>query len=222
MVVAWTVFLISLSAIPCWNKLASCAAYSNSLGALLMALAEFRARWSRDGNTGHCFSTIKWLKISHCQPFWMRSHAGSSLGTACPFSGMQPCWMALKNAVVWEAESGTRKEQQMQIQRERKVVSWLEKNKIALRCAWKRSWPDTGAMEPAASWMMALLALICCSLLAVPMLNSMAMLSPRNCLFIPMASICWPLANMTSHEIICLALLWGWHKTWDGVTPVWQ
>ena len=64
-----------------------------------------RAPWSRDGNMGHCFST-KWLKISHCQPFWMRSHAGSPLGTsmACPFSGMQPCWMALKNAVVWEAE----------------------------------------------------------------------------------------------------------------------
>ena len=64
-----------------------------------------RAPWSRDGNMGHCFST-KWLKISHCQPFWMRSHAGSSLGTsrACPCSGMQPCWMALKNAVVWEAE----------------------------------------------------------------------------------------------------------------------
>ena len=77
-----------------------------------------------DGNMGHCFSTIKWLKISHCQPFWMRSHAGSPLGTsmACPFSGMQPCWMALKNAVVWEAESGTRKEQQ--IQRERLSLGW--------------------------------------------------------------------------------------------------
>ena len=124
MVVAWIVFLISLSAIPCWNKLASCAANSNSLGALLMALAEFRAPWSRDGNMGHCFSTIKWLKISHCQPFWMRSHAGSSLGTsmACPFSGMQPCWMALKNAVVWEAGSGTRKEQQ--IQRVRLSLGW--------------------------------------------------------------------------------------------------
>ena len=77
---------------------------------------------------GHCFSTIKWLKISHCPPFWMRSHAGSSLGTsrACPCSGMQPCWMALKNAVVWEAESGTRKEQQ--IQRERLSLGWKKQN----------------------------------------------------------------------------------------------
>ena len=104
-VLAWTLLLASLSGTPCWNKLASWAANSNSLAALEMALAEFKAPWSMDGNIGHCFST-KWPKISHCQPICVRSHAVSSLGTsmAGPLSGVQPCWMALKNAVVWEAE----------------------------------------------------------------------------------------------------------------------
>ena len=101
-VVAWILRLASSNPMPWENKWATIAANSNSLAALAMALAEFKAPWIMLGSIGHCFST-KWLRISHGHPSWMSSQHVSSFWSSkagCP-SGRHPWLMALKKAVVW-------------------------------------------------------------------------------------------------------------------------
>ena len=102
---AWSLALASGKDMLCWSMAASWAAISNSFTSLEIALLALHADCNMDGSIGQVASAT-WDMINQDHPWSINSQATSSLGTtmATPSGEVQPCWMALRKAVVWELE----------------------------------------------------------------------------------------------------------------------